>query len=67
MLHNIELAKHDIHIEEDNREAEDEVADVPPDGAGGNVAETVRHIHLNLQALRWDLSWAKKNLVKVLK
>ena len=61
LFHHVELSKHEVDIDEDNREAEDEVADVAPDGAGGDVSEAVGNVHLHPQVQRLVISRAKQH------
>ena len=46
MFHQVELAQHEVDIDEDDAKTEDKVIDVTPNGAGRDIAEAVGHIHL---------------------
>ena len=61
LFHHIELAQHEVDIDEDDGEAKDEVADVAPDGAGGDVSEAVGNVHLHPQVQRLVISRAKQH------
>ena len=52
LLYMVELPQHEVHIDEDDGEAQDEVIDVSPDCPGGNVTKAVGNI---------DLGFKKKN------
>ena len=47
LLDMIEFSEHKVDIDEDNGEAKDQVGDISPDGAGGNVPKAVGHVHLH--------------------
>ena len=49
LLHMIELSKHEVYIDEDNGEAQDEVLDITPDSTGSNISKTVGNIHLKFK------------------
>ena len=61
LFHHIELAQHEVDVDEDDGEAKDEVADVAPDGAGGDVSEAVGNVHLHPQVQRLVISRAKQH------
>ena len=48
----VELPQHEVHIDEDDGEAQDEVIDISPDCPRGNVTKAVGNI---------DLAFDKKN------
>ena len=45
----VELPQHEVHIDEDDGEAQDEVIDVSPDCPGGNVTKAVGNIDLGFK------------------
>ena len=61
LFHHIELAQHEVDIDEDDGEAKDEVADIAPDGAGGDVSEAVGNVHLHPQVYWLVISRAKQH------
>ena len=66
MFHHVELSQHNIDVDEDDGEAEDEVTDVAPDGARGNVTETVGNVHLHKKLYkRFPTQIVKFRLVKL--
>ena len=45
----VELPQHEVHIDEDDGEAQDEVIDISPDCPRGNVTKAVGNIDLGFK------------------
>ena len=61
LFHHIELSQHEVDIDEDDGESKDEVADISPDGAGGDVPEAVGNVDLHPQVQGLKLSRFQQN------